>query len=161
MAIKIKPVLVLLGVAVLLCGCRKHQEVFFDTPFVRIEDYNGASSYTVDRKLDNLLTEIRIVISASNNYFTEPIVVEYEIVAGDGLVEGQDYRVQPSTLSPQTFTPGTYSLPIRVIWYSTDTFDPGKDNTLTFRITRTSLPDMMIGCPGTDRIKQEFIFTKL
>lgn len=156
-----KPLAALIGALVLLCGCRKHQEVFFDTPFVRIEDSNGASSFIVDRKLDNLLTELRLVVSASSHYFTEPIVVEYEIITGNGLVEGKDYRVQASTLSPQTFSPGTYSLPIRVIWYATDTFDPSKDNTLTFRITKTSLPEMLIGCPGTDAIKKEFIFTKL
>lgn len=41
MAMINKPLAALIGVLVLLCGCRKHQEVFFDTPFVRIEDSNG------------------------------------------------------------------------------------------------------------------------
>ncbi|MBO7602848.1 MAG: hypothetical protein J6S97_00350 [Bacteroidales bacterium] len=156
-----KAAVALAGILLLVCGCRKHEEVFFDTPFVRLEDVNGASSLSVDRNLDNLLTEIRIVVSASKNYFTEPIVVEYEIIPGDGLKEGSDFKVQASTMSPQTFSPGTYSLPVRVIWYKTDNFDPDKDNTLTFRLTRTSLPEMLLGCPGKDAIKKEFIFTKL
>ena len=86
----------LLAAVALLCGCERHTETFFDTPFVRIEDTNGASTMVVDHTLDNLLTEVRIVVSASKNYFTEPITVEYETIVGNGLQEGVDFRIQSS-----------------------------------------------------------------
>ena len=156
----IDKVTAIFAATVLLLGCSKHEKIYFDTPFVRIEDSNGVASMVVDRKLDNLLTEIRIVLSASSNFFNQPIVVEYEAIVGDGLKEGEDFRIQSSHRSPVTFDPGTYTMPIRVIWYRTDGFDPGKDNTLTLRLTNSSLPEMLLGCPGPDNIKKEFVFTK-
>ena len=157
---RINCILAFLVAAVLLAGCRKHEQFFFDTPFVRIEESNGLSSMVVDKDLDNMLTEIRIVVSASKNYFTAPIVVEYETIVGNGLVEGKDFKIQSSHRSPVTFDPGNYIMPIRVIWYKTDTVDPGKDNTLTLRLTGTSCTDMLLGIPGPDGKKKEFIFTK-
>ena len=151
-------ILTILAALALLCGCEKHEEVFFDTPFVRIEDSNGLMSMEIDHKLDNLLTELRVVVSASSNYFTEPISVEYEVIAGDGLQEGVDFRIQSSHRSPITFSPGTYTMPIRVIWYKADDFDPAKDNTLTFRLTNASIPQMLLGVPGPDGKKSQFIF---
>ena len=44
--------LLLAGIA-LLSACQKHEEIFFDTPFARIEDANGQSTMTIDHKLDN------------------------------------------------------------------------------------------------------------
>lgn len=157
----IKHILPWLAALALLCGCEKHTETFFDTPFVRIEDANGQFSMVVDHTLDNLLTEIRVVVSASKNYFSEPITVEYETVVGDGIREGVDFRIQSSHRSPLTFSPGTYSLPIRVIWYKSASYDPSKDNTLTLRLTSSSLPDMLLGVPGPDGKKKEFIFKQL
>ena len=43
--------------ALMLCACRKHEELFFDTPFVRIEDATGASTMDIDHTLDNLLSD--------------------------------------------------------------------------------------------------------
>lgn len=145
----------------LLCSCEKHQEVYFDTPFVRIEDTGGNAAMNIDHTLDNLLTELRVVVSASSNYFTEPITVEYDVIAGDGLQEGVDFRIQSSHRSPLTFSPGTYTLPIRVIWYKATDFDPDKDNTLTLRLTGASIPEMLLGVPGPDGKKSEFIYKQL
>ena len=152
---------ILLAAVVLFCGCEKHQEIYFDTPYVRIEDANGQSSMTIDPNLDNVLTEIRVVVSASSHYFTEPITVEYETIVGNGLQEGIDFRIQASHRSPLTFTPGTYTMPIRVIWYKADDFDPDKDNTLTLRLTGASIPEMLLGVPGPDGKKSEFIYKQL
>ena len=153
-------ILPLIAALTLFCACERHTEVFFDTPFVRIEDTNGGSSMVIDHTLDNLLTEVRIIVSASSNYFTEPVTIEYETIVGDGLKEGVDFRIQSSHRSPLTFSPGTYSLPIRVIWSKSASFDPSKDNTLTLRLTKTSIPEMTLGLPGPDAKKKEFIFTK-
>lgn len=154
----IRHILPFLTALALLCGCERHTEVFFDTPFVRIEEANGGSSMVIDPTLDNVLTEIRVVVSASKNYFTAPITVDYEVIVGDGLKEGTDFKIQSSHRSPLTFDPGTYSLPIRVIWYKSTAFDPSKDNTLTLRLTAASVPEMLLGIPGPDGKKKEFIF---
>ena len=157
----ISRILPLFAALALLCGCERHTETFFDTPFVRIEEANGGSTMVIDHTLDNLLTEIRVIVSASKNYFMEPITVEYEIVVGDGLKEGTDFRIQSSHRSPLTFSQGTYSLPIRLIWYKSASFDPSKDNTLTLRLTGCSVPEMLLGVPGPDGKKKEFIFKQL
>ena len=154
----IRHILPFLAALALLCGCERHTEVFFDTPFVRIEEANGGSSMVIDPTLNNVLTEIRVVVSASKNYFTAPIQVEYEVIVGNGLKEGTDFKIQSSHRSPLTFDPGTYSLPIRVIWYKSTAFDPSKDNTLTLRLTAASVPEMLLGIPGPDGKKKEFIF---
>lgn len=153
--------IIIIAALALLLGCEKHEEVFFDTPFVRIEDTGGKASMDIDHTLDNMLTEIRVVVSASNNYFTAPITVEYETIVGNGLTEGVDFKIQSSHRSPLTFSPGTYSLPIRVIWYKPASFDPAKDNTLTLRLTSASIPEMQLGVPGPDGKKSEFIFKQL
>ena len=153
-------ILILAAIA-LLCGCEKHQEVFFDTPFVRIEDANGKATMDIDHKLDNVLTEIRVVVSASSNYFQEPITVEYEVIAGDGIKENEDFRIQASHRSPLTFDPGNYTLPIRIIWYKAADFDPDKDNTLTLRLTGASVPEMLLGVPGPGKKRSEFIYKQL
>lgn len=154
-------ILSLFAALALLCACERHTEVFFDTPFVRIEDANGMSSMDIDRNLNNLLTDIRIVISASKEYFTEPVTIAYEIIVGDGLQEGVDFKIQSSQRSPLTFSPGTYSLPIRVIWYKSSSYDPSKDHTLTFRLTSSSVPEMLLGLPGPDHKRNEFTFKQL
>ena len=154
-------ILILFAAMALLCGCEKHQEVFFDTPFVRIEDTGGNTAMEIDHTLDNVLTEIRMVVSASSNYFTQPITVEYDTIVGDGLTEGVDFKIQSSHRSPLTFSPGTYTLPIRVIWYKSASFDTSKDNTLTLRLTGASVPEMLLGVPGPDAKKSEFIFKQL
>lgn len=154
-------ILTIIAAIALLCGCEKHAEVFFDTPFVRIEDANGKASMDIDHTLDNVLTEIRVVVSASKNYFTGPITVEYETIVGDGLEEGVNFRIQPSHRSPITFEPGTYVMPIRIIWYKPATYDPNKDNTLTLRLTGTSIPEMLLGVPGPNGNKSEFVYKQL
>lgn len=151
----------LFAALVLLSGCERHTETFFDTPFVRIEDATGMSTMGVDHTLDNQLTEIRVIVSASKNYFTAPITVDYEVIVGNGLKEGTDFRIQSSHRSPLTFSLGTYSLPIRLIWYKSASFDPSKDNTLTLRLTGCSVPEMLLGVPGPDEKKKEFIFKQL
>lgn len=148
-------------VLALLASCQKHEEIYFDTPFARIEDSNGQSTMVIDHSLESVLSEIRIVISASKQYFTEPITVEYETIVGDGLEEGVDFKIQPSHRSPITFEPGTYVMPIRVMWYKAADYNPGQDNTLTLRLSGTSVPEMLLGVPGPNKKRSEFIYKQL
>lgn len=93
-------------VLALLASCQKHEEIYFDTPFARIEDANGQSTMVIDHSLESVLSEIRIVISASKQYFTEPITVEYETIVGDGLKKGWISRFSPVTAAPSRSSRG-------------------------------------------------------
>ena len=151
--------------ALLCCGCDWHKDVYFDTPFAYIFDNAGGSSATIDSRfgkgVESVLTELKVSISASESYFTEPISVEYEVILGDGLKEGIDYKIQPSTASPLTFSPGTYSLPVRIMWLKTETPDSSKDNTLTIKLSGSSVTDMELGYPGPSHKGQTYVFTKI
>ena len=151
--------------ALLCCGCDWHEDVYFDTPFAYIFDNAGGSTATIDSKfgkgVESVLTELKVSISVSEGYFTEPISIEYEVIAGAGLKGGVDYKIQPSTASPLTFSPGTYTLPVRIMWLKTDSPDSSKDNTLTIRLSRSSVDGMEIGYPGPSHKGQAFVFTKI
>ena len=128
----------------LLASCQNHEEIFFDTPFARIEDNNGQTTMVIDHSLESVLSEIRIVISASKNYFTEPITVEYETIVGDGLEEGVDFKIQPSHRSPITFEPGTYVMPIRVMWYKPADYDQGQIDLFSDNIKEDRTPEDLL-----------------
>ncbi|HBN01402.1 MAG TPA: hypothetical protein DD383_02045 [Rikenellaceae bacterium] len=151
--------------ALLCCGCDWHEDVYFDTPFAYIFDNAGGSTATIDSKfgkgVESVLTELKVSISVSETYFSEPITVDYEVLAGNGLKEGIDYKIQPSTASPLAFTPGTYTLPVRIMWLKTDAPDSSKDNTLTIRLIGSSLDGMELGYPGPSHKGQAFVFTKI
>ena len=151
--------------ALLCCGCDWHKDVYFDTPFAYIFDNAGGSSSTIDSRfgkgVESVLTELKVSISASENYFSESISIEYEVILGDGLKEGIDYKIQPSTASPLTFSPGTYTLPIRIMWLRTETPDPSKDNTLTIKLSGSNVTDMELGYPGPSHKGQAYVFTKI
>lgn len=150
--------------AILCCGCNWHEDVYFDTTFAYVFDNAGSSSASIDSRfgkgVESVLTELKVSISASENYFTEPVTIEYEVIAGDGLKEGVDYKIQPSTASPLTFSPGTYTMPVRVMWLKTEAPDKSKDNTLTIRLSGSSIPDMVMGYPGPSHKGQTFVYTK-
>lgn len=152
--------------AALMCsGCEWHKDVYFNTPFAYIFDNAGGSTATIDSKfgkgVESVLTELKVSISVSEAYFSEPVSVEYEVVAGNGLKEGIDYKIQPSTASPLTFSPGTYTLPVRIMWLKTDSPDSSKDNSLTIRLSGSSVDEMELGYPGPSHKGQAFVFTKI
>lgn len=151
--------------ALLCCGCDWHKDVYFDTPFAYIFDNAGGSSATIDSRfgkgVESVLTELKVSISVSEERFSEPVSIEYEVIVGNGLKEGIDYKIQPSTASPLTFSPGTYSLPIRIMWLKTETPDSSKDNTLTIKLSGSSVPDMELGYPGPSHKGQSYVFTKI
>lgn len=144
-----------------LCSCEDSLNIVFDTPFVYITDEGGSSSATITNELDYVLSALTINVNASNNYFKEPITIEYEIIAGDGLKESVDFKVQPNTKSPLTFEPGVYSKPVRIGWYKNKDFDPSKDCSLTVKITSSTLDAMVIGYPGPNAKYSSYKFNKI
>ena len=154
-----------MAAVLLLSGCNWHEDVYFDTPYAFVLDNSGSSSSTIDSRfgkgVESVLTELKVSVSVSERYFSEPVTVEYEIIAGNGLKEGVDYKVQPSTASPLTFSQGTFSMPVRIMWLKTETPDPSKDNTLTVRISGSSVPGMVFGYPGPSHRGESFVYTKI
>ena len=147
--------------AALLCSCEDRVKVLFDTPFCSIVDEGGSSSsMSVSNDVDGYLTVVYVKMSVSNNYFVSPITIEYDMIVGDGLKEGVDFEIQKTTCSPLLFEQGTYSKPIRLLWYKNPGFDPDKDNTLTLEIKSSSVPEMILGYPGPDSLHKTFKFTK-
>lgn len=150
-----------LGLLCLLSGCGTHDDVLFDTPFATVSDKSKLqTSMTVDKDGNNVLTELCVSVNASRNKFTEPIVIEYEMILGDGLKEGVDFKLQASTASPLTFEPGTYDLPVRILWLKNPDFDGSKDNSLRIRLKSSSLEGMVMGYPGPGEVRREFSFLK-
>ena len=141
-------------------SCEKHEEIYFDSPFVSIADENGGTKMTVSKDGNNLVTVVYITLSASAEKFSSPIDIEYELLAGDGLKENVDFKLQSTTKSPITFVPGIYTMPVRIQWFRNADFDPSKDNTLTITLSGSSLEGMTLGYPGPDSRKKSYIFTK-
>lgn len=156
-----KAILIVLSLTLLLMGCGKHEEIMFDTPFVTISDKSKLmTSMSIDKDGNNILTELCVSVNVSKEKFTGPIVIEYELIVGNGLEEGKDFKIQESTKSPLTFEPGTYDLPVRILWYKTPYFDESKDNSLVLKLISSSIPDMVLGYPGPNEVRRTFTFTK-
>lgn len=145
--------------ATALWGCYEEPQPL-DKPFVYIMDEMGGGNMEISAKGNNILSDLRVYLSCKK--FTEPIVVHYDVIIGDGLKEGVDFVIQSTTKSPLTFKPGTYDLPVRVQWKKSENFDPTKDNTITFAITNveSELGEFHIGYLGPDKFYSKYVFTK-
>lgn len=156
-----KKILIILAAVSMLVGCRKHEEVFFDQPFVTITGENGVDSeMNVKKNVNNMLATLIVSLNASSTYFSDqPVTVEYQIET-DGLTEDVDYKVQPTTASPLTFNPGTYSLPIRIMWLKNADWAEGKEGKMVIRLMSSSIADITVGVPGPSASKSTFTFYK-
>ena len=85
-----KKIIVMLLALVALCGCQKEEFEGFDMPFVKVTTTTGASQTVVLSNVNNINT---YVVSVSSKMLTTALVVNYEIVVGDGLQEGVDYEL--------------------------------------------------------------------
>lgn len=142
--------------AALAVSCRDHNDVVFGDYFVCIKDESGMSNGTVSRTSNNFVTTYYVYITAPKR--DHPVSVEYEMLVGDGLQEGVDFRVQATTASPLVFDPGTVRMPIRIVWLRHE-LDPERDNTLTIRLTSCS-EGYGIGYPGPQHRFSEYTITK-
>lgn len=91
-----KKIIVMLLALVALCGCQKEEFEGFDMPFVKVTTTTGASQTVVLSNVNNINT---YVVSVSSKMLTTALVVNYEIVVGDGLQEGVDYELVTTTTS--------------------------------------------------------------
>ena len=150
--------LLILGLTALLAASCAKEAAPFDNPFVYINDINGGSSATIEKESNNLITELTVNLSSKK--FDKDVTVSYTVTVGNGLTEGVDFKIQPSTKSPLTFSPGTYSMPVRIIWYASPSLDATKDNTVKFALEGCSDGRVGLGLPGKDKLHSKYIFTK-
>lgn len=141
-----------------LLACNQKDQTPYDHPFVHIMYMaNGLESSAVEIS-DQASFTATYFVYLSSKPLTQDLLVSYEIVPGDGLVENRDYRML-STARSLTFAPGIYEMPIRIMWLPR-TVDPTKDNTLRIRILSTS-PSITVGLPGPDQLQSTLVFNKL
>ena len=131
-----------------------------DKPFVYIQDEAGTSNMTLSAQANNVLSDLRVYLSCKR--FTEPILVYYDVIVGDGLKEGVDFVIQPTTKSPLTFQPGTYDLPVRIQWKKSENFDATKDNTVVIALksVESNIGEFYLGLLGPDHLRSTYVFTK-
>ena len=149
-----KKIIVMLLALVALCGCQKEEFEGFGMPFVKVTTTTGASQTVVLSNVNNINT---YVVSVSSKMLTTALVVNYEIVVGDGLQEGVDYELV-TTGNQLTFEPGIYDMPIRIKWLA-HPVDETKDNTLTIRLTGNS-QNLHLGVPGPDGLQKQLVIEK-
>lgn len=155
---KIVKIAMIVLAATALWGCYEEPQPL-DKPFVYIGDEAGGSKADVGSQA-TITKELFVNLSCKR--FTEPIVVHYDVIVGDGLKEGVDFVIQSTTKSPLTFKPGTYELPVRVQFKKSENFDATKDNTVTFALksVESNIGEFYIGFLGPDHLRSSYVFTK-
>lgn len=138
-------------------SCSTNDPVVFDDAFVYLADANGASSSTVDWDSQNYLATYYVYLVSPA--ISGDVQVTYDLVVGNGLAEGVDFKTVASTASPITFTKGIYTMPIRIEWLKHE-LDATKNNTLRIVLRSCSDPSVQIGKPGPDRLGSEYTITK-
>ena len=156
-----KKILSILLMLIPFISCNKNHFVIFDTPYVYITDESGLlSEMAISKDANNYLTELVVHINVSDHFYTAPIRVEYEIVCGEGMKEDIDFKLNPVNASPLVFKEHSYEMPIQISWKKSVDFDESKDNKVIVRLKNSSLPEMQLGVPGPNHMKESFIFTK-
>jgi hypothetical protein len=158
MDMKIFKYLFIFAIAISASSCNNDDLMIntrFDEPFIYIESEDGTRE---TRLGDNVSDEKTYYFYMSTEELDHEVEVWYDIVVGNGLVEGVDYEISPSSTNPVKFNPGRYTANMRIIWKS-HAIDPLKDNTLRIVPTRNS-ENFTFGFPGPDKNNAEHVITK-
>ena len=154
MKINFKTLVLLIFIAFVATSCSNDKEPF-DQPFVYITDDASGSSAKIDSE-GTFVATYSIYLSSKAQH--KDVVVEYDIIVGDGLIKDKDYKLISSTSSPVTFSPGIYVRPIRIEWLK-NKVDVNKDNTFKI-VLRSCSNGSTLGFPGPDRNHSEYLITK-
>lgn len=145
---------ILVFTALLCTSCGLNENPPYDLKFFHIM-VNEASSVTVSAKA-NMVGTYNVYMSAPAT--NETVTVTYEVIVGDGLKEGVDYRLLNKENS-LTFLPGIYDMPIRIQWMP-NPVDPAKDNTIKIRLISND-KGYSIGLPGPAQNQSVLTITKI
>ena len=152
-----KRIAIFLMLFVGLVSCSVNDPIVFDGAFVYIVDESGQASSEVSWEGDKNMVTYNLNLVCPGDF--NDVIVYYELIVGDGLKEGVDFRQISSTASPILFPKGIYTMPIRIEWLRHE-IDPNKDNTLTISITGCDDKRVTLGKPGPDKIGKNYIITK-
>lgn len=144
---------VLFGLMLLLTSCGLDENPVYDLKFIHIM-VNESSSAKVSQKA-NMIATYNVYLSAPAS--NETVKVTYEIIVGNGLKEGVDFKLinNDNTL---TFLPGIYDMPIRIQWFA-NPVDPSKDNSIKIKLISND-KGYSIGLPGPAKNQSELIIVK-
>jgi hypothetical protein len=145
----------LLLLSFITISCNKDETEPYTLRFIHIMD-NESSAVTVNQSA-NAIGTYNVYLSSPQ--FFEPIKVTYNIVAGNGLVEGVDYQIV-NNAREITFLPGIYDMPVRIKWLS-NPIDDTKNNTITINLVSTDNNSYTLGLPGKDQKQKSLVITKV
>lgn len=161
-----KYIIQLFVLPIIFLSCNKDENIVFDSPFISIEALNAASAGPVNTDQE-FVGEYMIYLNSPAQ--SQKIDVTYEIIVGNGLVNGRDYQILTEG-TVQNFLPGIYDMPIRIKWLRTcerdadgniinDPLDDTKDTTLKIKLIKSNT-DFTLGYPGPDQLKKEIVIKK-
>lgn len=153
-------------ILIIFSSCNKDENIVFDTPFISLEPINSSSAGPINTDQE-FVAEYMLYMNAAAQ--SRNVDVTYEIIVGEGLVEGRDYQLLTEG-DKQTFLPGIYDLGIRIKWLRTcvrdeenkivsDALDASKDTTLKIRLVSNSA-GFTLGYPGPDQKGKEIVIKK-
>jgi len=138
----------------LFTSCGLEENPVYDLKFIHIM-VNESSSVNVSEKA-NMIGTYNVYLSAPAS--NETVTVTYEIIVGEGLKEGVDYKLLNKD-DKLTFLPGIYDMPIRIQWIA-NPVDRTKDNTIKIRLISND-KGYSIGLPGPAQNQSELTITKV
>ena len=144
--------MVFLPALMLISSCKK-EFTPYETPFFHINVDNKATVEVLANRKD--VVDYKVYLSAELQF--DPITVQYEVIVGNGLLEGRDFDLitKGTTLN---FAQGIFERPITIAWKEV-TLDPTKDNTIRIRLVSNS-KNFTMGLPGPDQLQRELIITR-
>lgn len=151
---KIKYYIILLLFIPIVYSCGKDEFEPYDVPFIHIMK-DEISTTTISAKA-NVISTYHILLSSKP--LTENLIVDFILIAGEGLQEGVDYELLNSS-NRITFLPGIYEMPVRIRWMA-NPLNPGENNSLTIRIENNNL-NLTMGLPGAAENQREFTIQKV
>lgn len=141
----------------LCCGCQMTYTLYEDS-FVYItagNDGGFSENSSVSSRADNQLKTYNVHLCGP---VPETVVsVMFEVVAGNGLAEGVDYKVETQG-GRVRFAPGVFDKLIQIRYFKHEV-DESLDNTLTIRLTGADIP-LTLGMPGPSHKNIQHIITK-
>ncbi len=127
-----------------LSACQINGMIEFTSYYIAFAP--SSESYTEVNEAGTLAGQYPIHFCTSKR--SDAVTVRVEVIPGDGLQEGVDYRV---VTDPKVkFAPGVYDKIFIVEWLP-HTLDSAKDNSLTLRLTDCSDPGVVLGMPGDEK----------
>lgn len=152
-----KKIILTLTLAIMASGCNDSVNSVFSDYFVCIKDEYNSEKSVVEDTFNNFTVSYYVNLIAPT--LDSDVTVYYDIVVGDGLKEGVDFTLAKKGTSI-TIPRGINRMPIRITYKKHD-IDPGKDNTITIRLTGIDKEGISIGYPGPKAKYSSHTITKI